>query len=117
MGNPLFGGSGGNDLAQEAADAESCGAYHLRDQRGGGHAGNGVDFEEEKLIPVQNEIYAYHAGAVQAGVNLAGGLLDEFAFRLADARRADFLTLAVVLGVIVEKLILRNDLDYGYVRG
>ena len=76
----------------ELFEREAHGGGRLGKQAGGGHAGQGVDFEQHRVLLVfQDKIGAAVAGNAQSPVGRQGHVLDALGQFGGNGRRADFL--------------------------
>ena len=78
-------------------------------------SGDGVDFEEEELVPccVVDVVETDYAAAVEEVVKLRGGLLDLLCYVAGAFGWCYFVAEALVFGLVVEEFVVADGDDFG----
>ena len=102
------------DVGHYVLDVQSGSTYLLGDEAGGGHAGRGVYFQEVDFGAFGDDvIHADDASGTQDVVDGGSQLLHPVAQLIGDTGGSNFVRITLVLGVIVEILVVRDDFGDG----
>ena len=95
--------------------ADAHGACLLGHDAFGALAGDGVDFEEEELVPccVVDVVETDYAAAVEEVVKLGGGLLYLFCYVVGAFGWCYFVAEALVFGLVVKEFVVADGDDFG----
>ena len=102
-----------DDVRKEIRYVYAGGADHLGDEGCAGHTRDGVDLKEVQPILGEDVVHSHQAGAVEILVDAGRGGLHKLHDILRCLGGAHLAAVAVILGVVVEILILRDDFDDG----